>query len=101
MSGNETDFSKVVLFVEKYCQNGLHLVNTFSDDSIKSFIALLWTLYQDARFETVKGRRAIEMLLSTCLGTSGGTSVTLKRCTNALARCVPLRIKRRRRQSWR
>ena len=85
-SGSEADFEKVVLFVEKYCRSGFQLVDTLRDGSVKSLIALVWTLYQDPRFESVKGRQSIETLLSTCLG-SRGASVTLdqvQECVDSL-----------------
>ena len=50
-SDSEADFEKVVLFVEKYCKSGFQLVDTLRDESVKSFIALVWAFHTSLKYQ--------------------------------------------------
>ena len=73
-------FLKVSMFAEKFgVESFRDSLNLLSVNAARQLLALVWSIYRHAGFESLKNSVAIQDLLSRCFGLKGGANMALQR----------------------
>ncbi|KAJ1429291.1 hypothetical protein B484DRAFT_430987, partial [Ochromonadaceae sp. CCMP2298] len=83
------NYPKIAQFVEKFAIESAKHVRALTEPATMQLLSLVWEVYIDGQFESLKSSMALQELLSMCLNQRGGQAMATQRileCAAALSR---------------
>ena len=72
-------FAKVAMFAEKFAFESVGALGCLCEESSSLLLSLVWSIYRNPGFDSLKNSFAIQELLSRCFGLKAGASMAVQR----------------------